>query len=318
MARIRSLHPSQWTDEKFVSCTPLARLLALGLRNEADDQGIFEWKPLVMRMRLFPADAVEIEALLQELVDNDQIRSFQDSGKPYGAIRNFLKYQRPKAAKAVYPLPDALKSYVGIFELDNAARREESEPGHATKKLVSEITKPQPSEFLQNGEIPSQRKEEGGKMKEEKKELCRKRKIVSYPEAFEILWKAYPTDNLMSKKQALDAWQRLDSEDRTACIDSVPAFKAYCKSHPDYRPIHLNRYISQRRFDGMLEAGRTIAARQKELVVFVAYDSPQWWAWDKYLRAKEGRGSPKSERTGGWNFPSEWPPKIVQPSIGEA
>lgn len=309
MARIRSLHPSQWTDEKFVSCSPLARLLTLGLRNEADDQGIFEWKPLVLRMRLFPADAVDIEALLQELVDNDQIKSFEDSGKLYGAIRNFLRYQRPKAAKAVYPLPDALKSYVGIFEPGNAARHEESEPGHATKNVISEITEDHPTEFPQNGEIPSQMKEEGGRRKDEKKDICRKRKVVSYPEAFETLWKSYPTDSLMSKKQALEAWQKLDSEDRKSCIDSVPGFKAYCKSHPDYRPVHLNRYISQRRFDGMLEAGRKIAERQRDLAVFVAYDTPQWWAWDKYLRAKEGRGSPKSERTGGWNFPSEWPPK---------
>ena len=56
MPRIRSVHPGQWTDENFVSCRPTARLLALGLRNEADDQGIFEWKPLTLKMRLFAAD----------------------------------------------------------------------------------------------------------------------------------------------------------------------------------------------------------------------------------------------------------------------
>ena len=31
MARIRSLHPGQWTDEAFVQCSAFARLLALGL-----------------------------------------------------------------------------------------------------------------------------------------------------------------------------------------------------------------------------------------------------------------------------------------------
>lgn len=29
MARIRSTHPEQWSDDQFVSCSPLARLLAL-------------------------------------------------------------------------------------------------------------------------------------------------------------------------------------------------------------------------------------------------------------------------------------------------
>ena len=56
MARIRSLHPGQWTDEAFVAVSPLARLLALGLRNEADDEGVFPWKPVTLRMRLLPAD----------------------------------------------------------------------------------------------------------------------------------------------------------------------------------------------------------------------------------------------------------------------
>lgn len=54
MARIRSTHPGQWTDEGFISCSPLARLLCLGIRNGADDQGIFEWKPATLNLRLLP------------------------------------------------------------------------------------------------------------------------------------------------------------------------------------------------------------------------------------------------------------------------
>jgi hypothetical protein len=305
MARIRSLHPGQWTDEAFVSCAFAARLLALGLRNEADDNGIFEWKPKVLRMRLFPADDVSVEELLGELVDSGQVKQFQDSGKLYGAIRNFRIWQRPKSAKTVHPFPDDLKPYVGIFDPTNAAHLDDSEPASLGN---GEIPSAQIIEFPQNGEIPSQMKEVGGK-REEGKEKKIRRKRVSYPDDFEVFWKAYPTDHLMSKKQALDAWKKLDAEDRVACLQSVPAFKAYCKSNPSYRALHCCRYISQRRFDGMLEAGRKITERQQELRVFVAYDSPQWWEWDKHLRATTGRGAIKSERSGGWHFPSEWPPK---------
>jgi hypothetical protein len=49
--RIRSLHPEQFTDDQFVSCSPLARLLALGVRNQSDDNGIFEWNPVKLKMR---------------------------------------------------------------------------------------------------------------------------------------------------------------------------------------------------------------------------------------------------------------------------
>lgn len=313
MARIRSLHPQQWTDEKFVVCSPLARLLALGLRNEADDQGIFEWKPKVLRMRLLPADNVDIDALMAELVESEQVHQFSVADKSYGAIRNFLKYQRPKAAKALHPLPAALRTFVGIFEPINAAQPQASEPGsEQVPDAISETPSADVIEFPQSGENRIQMKDVGGRRKEGKEKKIR-RKRVSYPPEFEDLWKVYPTDNLMSKLEGFEAWKKLDAEDRVACRESVPAFIAYCKSNPDYRAIHLCRYIQKRRFDGMLEAGRKIAERQKQSAVFVGYDTPQWWAWDKYLRATEGRGSPKSEKTGGWNFPTEWPPKLQEP-----
>ncbi len=55
MARIRSIHPGLWTDEAFVSLTPYARLLFMGIWTECDDMGSFEWSPLKLKMRLLPA-----------------------------------------------------------------------------------------------------------------------------------------------------------------------------------------------------------------------------------------------------------------------
>lgn len=314
MARIRSLHPGQWTDEDFVSCSPFARLLALGLRNEADDQGVFEWKPRVLQMRILPADNVEIENLLGELTDSNQIKQFQDAGRTYGVIRNFSKYQRPKAAKALYPLPPALRTFSGIFEPINAAPV--SGPGSEQIDAITENNTDERSEFPQNGEIMVQMKEEGCRRKDvESKKLRTKR--VSYPQDFEDCWKAYPTDELMSKKNGFEAWKKLDAEDKSACFRSIPAFVAYCKANPDYRPVHFERYVRSRRFDGMLEKASTIEARQKEFAVFVAYETPQWFAWDDYLRKTKGRGASKSDKINGWNFPSEWPPKLVPQGASE-
>jgi hypothetical protein len=114
MARIRSLHPGQWTDEAFVSCSLAARLLALGLRNIADDQGVFAWKPLTLKMQLFPADGVDVAALLAELVASGQIHRFEADGQVWGAIRNFRRWQRPEKPKHLHPLPDDLAPYVGL------------------------------------------------------------------------------------------------------------------------------------------------------------------------------------------------------------
>lgn len=103
----------------------------------------------------------------------------------------------------------------------------------------------------------------------EKKEKDVRRKRVSYPDKFEMLWKAYPTDALMSKKEAYSAWSKLSEEDQDICFESVPAFRLKCEGDHQYRPVHLVRYISQRRFDGFVELARKWAARQ------AAQKSPQ-------------------------------------------
>jgi hypothetical protein len=114
MARIRSIHPSQWTDEEFLHCSAFARLLAIGLRNEADDRGAFEWKPIGLKIRLFPVDDVDMAALLDELITHNQIVRYAVDGKHYGAIRNFCRFQSPKAPKYTFPLPDDFRIFVGL------------------------------------------------------------------------------------------------------------------------------------------------------------------------------------------------------------
>ena len=105
MARIRSIHPEQWTDDQFVSCSPLARLLALGIRNEADDNGIFEWNVIKLKMRLMPADNCDVPVLLNELQSTQQIIRYEVDGKAYGVIRSFQRFQRPKEPTFKHPLP---------------------------------------------------------------------------------------------------------------------------------------------------------------------------------------------------------------------
>lgn len=114
MARIRSCFPGQWTDEDFVECSPLARLLVIGLRNEADDQGVFEWKPRALKMRLLPADDVSVTDLLAELSAQRQVMPYEIDGKAYGAIRNFMLWQRPKKPKAVHPVTPEVREWVGM------------------------------------------------------------------------------------------------------------------------------------------------------------------------------------------------------------
>jgi hypothetical protein len=114
MSRIRSIHPGFFTDEDFVQVSAFARLLLLGLGTEADDKGTFPWKPVSLKMKLFPMDMVDIQELLRELTDADAIRRYQVDGKEFGAIRNFRVHQRPKKPNDLHPMPDELRTYVGL------------------------------------------------------------------------------------------------------------------------------------------------------------------------------------------------------------
>lgn len=96
MSRIRSVHPGIFTDEAFMSASAYARLLTIGLWTEAWDDGAFEWKPVVLKARIFPADACDVAALLEELSALNVIKKVERNGKFYGLIRNFRRFQRPK------------------------------------------------------------------------------------------------------------------------------------------------------------------------------------------------------------------------------
>jgi len=149
MARIRSIHPGLATDEAIVTVSIPARYFFVLLLTECDDQGVFEWKPVTLKMRLFPADNVDISALLSELACIDAVRSYEIDGRKLGAVRNFRKFQRPKSPNCVHPMPDDFRNYVGL------------------SGDVSEISDAQPPPVPQNGEKSPQMEEGGWRMKEE-------------------------------------------------------------------------------------------------------------------------------------------------------
>lgn len=153
MPRIRSVHPGLWTDEAFVSCSMTARLLFIGLWNEADDKGVFEWKPITLKMRILPVDNVDVAAHLEELRAANMVANYEFQGRHYGAIRNFRKFQRPKKPNDVHPMPSDFRNYV-YLPLDGS---------EAVGK-----------QFGTDGEKPFQMEDGGGRRDKEasKEELC--------------------------------------------------------------------------------------------------------------------------------------------------
>jgi hypothetical protein len=179
----------------------MARLLSLALRNIADDAGRFEWKPVQIKMKLFPNDAVEIDALLAELIERKQIVRYEVGGVAYAYVRNFEKYQRPKTPKVLHPAPIPPNG-----EIEGA-------------KVIP---------FPPKEEMPPQMKEEGCRRKEEEEENQERAardgsryafegKVIRLThEDFEAWRLAYQNLDLRAELTAVDAWygENLKPEDR--------------------------------------------------------------------------------------------------------
>jgi len=164
MARIRSIHPGLFTDEDFVILSDSAQLFYIALLTEADDQGIFEWKPLTLKMRLRPASMQPVDPLLSELAAAKKIGVYEIDGRKYGAIRNFRRYQRPKSPNAIHPITDEWRKYVGLS--DGISEMEPDEPPLIPPNREMQPDEPPP--FLPNGEIAPQMEEEGKEKEVEK------------------------------------------------------------------------------------------------------------------------------------------------------
>lgn len=91
MAKIRGVKPEYWTDDAVVELSIPARLLFIGLWNFACDNGHLEDKPRQIKMRIMPADDVDMGALLDELERHGRI---ERSGGVV-TIPKFAEHQKP-------------------------------------------------------------------------------------------------------------------------------------------------------------------------------------------------------------------------------
>jgi hypothetical protein len=165
MARIRSVHPGLFTDEAFMCLTPWARILLVGLLTEADDNGVFAWKPVTLKVRLLPADHVDVNPLLAELQQAGFLRQYDVRGSLYGAVRNFCRWQRPERPNTVHPLPDAIAEFVALGARGRGRRKQEAPPPAAPAPAQEASPRPRQREYpslelLQGGRAQPPEREE--------------------------------------------------------------------------------------------------------------------------------------------------------------
>jgi len=93
MPRIRTIKPEFWSDAVIVELSMPARLFFIGTWNFADDSGNVEYSVKQLKMRIFPADAIEVQPLIDELTTTGVLVEYEVDGKKYLNIKNFKEHQ---------------------------------------------------------------------------------------------------------------------------------------------------------------------------------------------------------------------------------
>jgi hypothetical protein len=93
MARIRTIKPDFWTDEKLTECSLSARLLFIGTWNFADDNGNLDRSSKQIKARVFPLDNLDCEPLILELLEKELLVEYEYEDRLYLHIQGFNKHQ---------------------------------------------------------------------------------------------------------------------------------------------------------------------------------------------------------------------------------
>lgn len=139
MARIRSIKPEFWTDEKVVAISPLARLVFIGLWNFVDDYGRAPYSPHRLKMQILPADAADIAEILGEIRRNNLIKVYEVDGKEYFEVCGFVKHQKvDKRSASKHPVPPKSSEARPILPLDQGGDQGKDQDAAPPARLDSD------------------------------------------------------------------------------------------------------------------------------------------------------------------------------------
>lgn len=111
MAKIRSIKPSFWEDEKIGSLPVEARLLFIGTWSLADDNGVLRGSPAYLRSQIYPYDeavtAADVRRWIELLTAERMLVPFTHRGEHYLLVRRFRDHQKIDARYATELIPFA-------------------------------------------------------------------------------------------------------------------------------------------------------------------------------------------------------------------
>ena len=105
MARARNIKPGFFTNEDLVELDFATRLLFAGLWTVADREGRLQDRPKKIKIDVFPADNLDIDAMLQALHDRKFITRYEVNGGKFIQISSWAKHQNPHHTEKASEIP---------------------------------------------------------------------------------------------------------------------------------------------------------------------------------------------------------------------
>jgi hypothetical protein len=161
MARIRSIKPSVWTDERFIDLSRDARLLFLGMISHADDAGRLVASGAALIGAIYPHDNVtvrQVEKWRDELARSGLIVTYQAGRGTYAALPKWRRHQRiQKSQPSTLPPPPSTTESATEYATDSDTEsRTESTTGslpdtEGEMEMEREVEKERETELLRRG-----------------------------------------------------------------------------------------------------------------------------------------------------------------------
>ena len=187
-----------------MSLSAHARLLIIGIWQESFDDGVFEWKPLTIKARVFPVDNVDIAGLMSELMAQNFVRQEEFDGRKIGLVRNFRHYQRPKKPNSSEMLRPEWATYVG---------------------LTGDSSEPVPNQSETSGEKSPQMEDGGWRVEDEEQSpppvLEAARPQDGARDLFLEFMEAYPDNPQSSETAARAAFSKLKTEEQEQAVKAA-------------------------------------------------------------------------------------------------
>lgn len=219
MARIRTIKPEFWTDERLSALPEATHLLAAALLNHSDDEGYFNANHALIKAACSPIrePSVTIPESLERLAGVGYLSFGAGSdGRHYGRIVNFHKHQ-----KVNRPSPSRIKPLVTSFTGSRNGQGPLTEPSLAEQGTGNR----EQGTICGDDATASEGSENGSGT------------APCYPQAFEEFWLAYPTrgGRKRGKGTCLGIWrQAIRAADRRSLVEAAKHYAASDESTRGY------------------------------------------------------------------------------------